>query len=124
MIEDLNQERFRNVIYKEDNFNDNIKILEKEEKKDEKNPSLFSDSTDINKKANDETILEIIKIIESKNNYNGFITELNNGFFVYAKNDNSIVIIDNKYKPVVEIKDYGDKITKYKVPLSLGNKCN
>ena len=110
MIEDLNQEKFKNVIYKEDNFNDNIKILEKEEKKDEKNPSLFSDSTDINKKANDETILEIIKIIESKNNYNGFITELNNGFFVYAKNDNSIVIIDNKYNPVVEIKDYGDKI--------------
>ena len=110
MIEDLNQERFRNVIYKEDNFNEKIKILEKEEKKDEKNPSLFSDSTDINKKANDETILEIIKIIESKNNYNGFITELNNGFFVYAKNDNSIVIIDNKYNPVVEIKDYGDKI--------------
>ena len=112
MIIDLNQEKFKNEIYKENNLNDNIKKSEKEENNILKNSnsSSFSESNDINKKANEETILEIIRIIENKHNYNGLITELNNGFFMYTKNDNTIVLIDNKYSPVTQIKDYGDKI--------------
>ena len=115
MITDLNQEKFKNINNIENNIsnpNDNIKQFEKEKNNNKinLNSSSINEFIDINKKANDETILEIIKIIEKKNNYNGLIAELHNGFFIYLKNDNSIAIIDNKYNQVVEIKDYDDEI--------------
>ena len=114
MIMDINQERYRTIPYKEfDIFNNNFK--EKSEKKKSKENlnsvnSSFSELPDIYKKASDINILEIIKIVENKNTYNGFTKELNNGYFTYIKNDNTVVLIDNKYSPVLEVKDYRDKI--------------
>ena len=114
MMMDINQERYRIIPYKEiDIYNNNIKEkLENKKSKENINSvkSSFSELPDIYKKASDINILEIIKIVENKNTYNGFTKELFNGYFVYIKNDNTVVLIDNKYSPVLEVKDYRDKI--------------
>ena len=102
--------------YKEENNN-----LRNEDRKDknedkennkenEKKASSFLEVPNINKKANEISILEIIKIIQNKNSYNGFIKELSNGYFAYVKSDNYLVIIDSEFNPILEINEYGERI--------------
>ena len=98
--------------------NNNLKKEERKEqnegsennKEDENKVSSFLEVPKINKKASEMAILEIIKIIENKCSYNGFIKELSNGYFAYIKSDNYLVIIDSDFNPIMDINEYGERI--------------
>jgi len=61
--------------------------------------------------ADEDIIIEKIKIIDKEGYYNANIKELDNGFFVYWRNDNTIVICDTNYEIIMEIKESIDLIT-------------
>ena len=114
MMFDINQERYKfpmDIDLINDNFenknNDNHKNeISIDNNSNKSNSNSFLKLPDIYEKASEINILEIIKIIENKSSFNGFIKELNNGYFIYVKSDNSLQLLDNNYNPVKEIKDY------------------
>ena len=67
-------------------------------------------NTDINKKARKENILEVIKLVEKNNKYNGFLKQLNNGHYVICKSDNSINLYDIYFNHLMEINGFSDSI--------------
>ena len=101
LIRDINQERYINLYGIDKPGNDDAKILMA--KNEKQIPGLYN-------KASEIEILKIIKIIENNNSYNGFIKEINNEYFIYVNNDNIVVLLDEQFNPVMEIKDYYYKI--------------
>ena len=96
MIRDINQERYKSYfINKQENdeltkeYNKNTKVI-----------------PGINDKASETEILEIIKIIDNKNSDNGFIKEISDGYFIYVRIDNIVVLLDKLFNPVMEINEY------------------
>ena len=111
MVYDINQEKYRNPMYKEiDKYVKDIKKLEFSNNSSSTSSNSLKESPYIYKRARDISVLEIVKIIENKSSFNSFIKELINGFFVYMKNDNTLQLLNEKYNPIIEIKDYRDKI--------------
>ena len=114
MILNINSKMKKNE-YEEKNDLKNEERKEQNEgnendKENENKPLSFLESFNINKKASEMEILEIIKIIENKCSYNAFIKELSNGYFAYIKSDNYLVVIDSEFNPIMEINEYGEKI--------------
>jgi hypothetical protein len=68
-------------------------------------------SNDRNKIADEDIIIELIKIIDKKGYYNGNIKELENGFLVFWRDDSTIVICDSNCDIIMEIKESIDLIT-------------
>jgi hypothetical protein len=68
-------------------------------------------SNDRNKIADEDAIIELIKIIDKKGYYNGNIKELENGFLVFWRDDCTIVLCDSNYDIIMEIKESIDLIT-------------
>ena len=100
LLRDINQDKYKYLYYNVDKpRNEDIEIV----KNIKEIPGLYN-------RASDDEILEIIKIIENKNGDNGFIKEVNNDYYIYAKTDNTVVLLDQKFNPVMEIMDYSDKI--------------
>ena len=118
MMMDINQDKYDLSKNKDNNIFNKSFIDKKEinginDKEKSFTNSSFSEAFDIHRKASDIKIIEIIKVIENKSSFNGFIYELNNGYIVYVKSDNSLQLIDNKYNPIREIKDYRDKLLSF-----------
>ena len=115
MILNINSTRKKKDNVEQNNNLKNEERIEQNEanengKKDEFKALSFLEVPNINKKASEMTILEIIKIIENKCSYNGFIKELSNGYFAYNKSDNYLVIIDSDFNPIMEINEYSERI--------------
>ena len=92
----------------------------KEKSKIINNSSLLNESTrdqtimpflDLNKTADRYKVLQFIKIVEHENYYNGFIKEINNGYYLTCKSDNTIILNDIYFNQVMEIK--GNKETVF-----------
>ena len=115
MILYINSKRKKKDNVEQNNNLKNEERIEQNEanendKEDEFKALSFLEVPNINKKASEMTILEIIKIIENKCRYNGFIKELSNGYFAYNKSDNYLVIIDSDFNPIMEINEYSERI--------------
>ena len=74
------------------------------------NSIITNESREKYKKAKKENILELIKIIEKGNKYNGFIKELNNGFYIICKSDNCLNLYDNNFNNIKEISGFKESI--------------
>ena len=96
----------------EQNFNDETRENSKINQSIN-NVNIFNDSTreksisvvsNLNKVADEDAIIEFIKIVENENNYNGFIKEIYNGYYLTYKSDNSITIYDINFNQVMNMK--------------------
>ena len=58
--------------------------------------------------ANEDLILEFIKIIERNQNSEEIINETQNGNYVCGYSNNSLIILDNKFCKIIQIKDLND----------------
>lgn len=109
MIFQINNLCYENIkeIYnnrnKKENEGNNNNILKGENSKKE----ILIDDTEnfffFKKTANEDKIIEFIKIIESSNNYIGLIKELNNGNYISYKNNKTIILYDTYFN---RIKDH------------------
>ena len=130
MIRDINKECHKNVINQnvpiDDpkimiNNNNNIESNFVDETKEKtniiNNSNIFNESTreqtfipflDLNKTADKYKVLQFIKIVDYENYYNGFIKEINNGYYLTCKSDNTLILNDIYFNQVMEIKGNKD----------------
>ncbi len=133
MMSDINKKRYNNIEYQENHQNinnqknliDEKSNIEETKEKSDYNSILknisnnngivlnFNDSTreqtffttfDLNRVADKLKIIEFIKIVEYNNNYNGFIKEINNGYYLTCSSDNELKIYDIFFNLVMHIK--------------------
>lgn len=75
------------------------------------NKNILVVSDEIDRTADEDIIIEPIKIIDKDAYYNGNIKELENGYFIFWRNDNTIVLCDNNFDIIMEIKETIELIT-------------
>ena len=107
----------KSTVYnsKKDN-NDNYKINYNPKKEIEalNKKTLIKDSfmvfNDLNSVADEVKILEVIKIVEKENKYNGFLKELERGYYIICKSDNSLNLYDIYFNHILNIKAFNQPI--------------
>ena len=107
MIFQIKNECYENLEEKYNNRNINaiedndINILKGENIKKE---SLIDNNIEknkfLNKKADEDKIIELIETIERGNNFIGLIKELNNGNYISYKNNHTIILYDTYFKRI------------------------
>ena len=133
LIKEINSDSYQNIKYINDNIqnqskiNQKEKIYQNEDNKNNVNMNKESQSKKIiikqnkdsssqaysklGKKADKETILGFIDIVGEGCYFNGFITELDNGYYALYKKNNTLNIYDINFKEVLEIKGFNDIIS-------------
>ena len=127
MISDINDETFKDIEYQD--FNTRNKKTNKQNKKEvdeipkieiiennfDDNQNSLNNTNKINKISGIDEKDEEKKILSLKVNkkkmksFNGYIKDLNNGYYITKKDSNIIVINDINFNPLMEIK-YNDFI--------------
>ena len=131
MLFNLNSELYKNLEYQEFDIkyklestnnkrqNQENRLSNTEEKRKEKDLILSNEekSTSIQtyffepellKTADEDLILEFKKIIERNQNSAEIIYETQNGNYICVFNNNSLIILDNKFCKIIQIKDLND----------------
>ena len=133
LIKEINNDSYQNIKYINDNIQNQSKINQKEkiyQNEDNKNnvnmnkesqskKIIINQNKDLSsqaysklgKKADKETILEFIDIVGEGCYFNGFITELDNGYYALYKKNNTLNIYDINFKDILEIKGFNDIIS-------------
>ena len=126
MIDKINSKYYKDIKYKEfiDDISKNISANKKNIKpikenninnNSKSNNNEFSNINhsreqtyiiipEMGKIANEEKVLELIKILDKDNKYNGFMLELENGYYITCKNDNNLNIYQSYFNFVMNIK--------------------
>ena len=151
LIDKINSQDYEDVKYKEyiENISKNKKtdkniyVKEKENKvnnniKSNDNNEILNNiimnnsnrkqtciiAPEIRKVAEEDNVLEIIKILDKDNKYNGFFLELKNGYYLTCKNDNSINIYQSYFNLVWNIKQFNEPIFNIYERINNNNKNN
>ena len=126
LINDINNGKFENIIYKEYNLykkdiidNNELKYKNKEENKQEESSIIFNESTRMqttfiplkNNATLKEEIIEPQKIIGRHKDSANFIIEISIGY-VSAGNENALTLYDYNYIEKMKINDFNDSIYK------------
>ena len=90
------------------NINNNFNSIFHNDQSNIKN-SFFT-FFELNKTAEKDKILELIKIFKKEGKYNGFIKQLNNGYYIINKSDNTLYICDIYFNYTMDIKGFKDNI--------------
>ena len=131
MVYNINSEFYKNLEYQEFDIKNKLestnnkrqnkekKLSNTEDKRKEKDliPSNEEKSTnfqtyffepELPRTADEDLILEFIKIIERNQNSAENIYETQNGNYVCGYSNNSLTILDNKFCKIIQIKDLND----------------
>ena len=96
--------------------NDNYKINSNPQNEIETliKKTLIKDSfivlNDLNSVTDEVKILDVIKIVEQENKYNGFVQELERGYYIICKSDNSLNLYDIYFNQILNIKGFNQPI--------------
>ena len=104
--------------------NDNNEISNKIFMNDSKREQTCIMIPEMRKIADEENVLEIIKILDKDNKYNGFILELDDGYYLTCKNDNSLNIYQPYFNFVMNIKKFNEPIFNVYERISNNKKKN
>ena len=122
LIFEINNECY-GVIPQKNDLNPNNQGQNEINENPNKNPrNILVVSNEKNKIADEDIIIELLKIIDKDGYYNGNIKELDNGHFVFWRNDNTIVICDSNFDIIMEIKESIDLITNITERVNYDNK--
>jgi len=119
MLYKINSEWYKDLKYQEFDLKNKLEYNKRKNEEKDIIPSNEEKSTNIQfyfldpeliKTADEDLILEFIKIIERSQNNNSieYIYETQNGYYVCGLNNNSIIILDNKFCKIIQIKDLDD----------------
>ena len=114
LITEINKAGYKDIKYNQNNLYiyNNIpnQGVSKKLINEIKDITLYNNISGINKVADKEKIIDIIKIIENNNKYNGFIKELNNGNYITLKSDYSINLYDIYFNKIMNIPNFKEPI--------------
>ena len=111
LIYEINNECYGIHPQKNDiNLNNQV-LIGINENSNKNSQNILIESNERNKIADEDIIIELIKILDKDGYYNGNIKEFDNGYYTYWRDDNTIVICDSNCDIIMEIKESIDLIT-------------
>ena len=113
-----------NKVNNNSKSNDNYEISNKIFMNDSTREQTCIMIPEMRKIADEENVLEIIKILDKDNKYNGFILELDDGYYLTCKNDNSLNIYQPYFNFVMNIKKFNEPIFNVYERISNNKKNN
>jgi hypothetical protein len=122
LIYEINNECYGVHLQKNDLHLNNQRQNGIKQNSDKNIKTILVVSNERNKIADEDLIIELVKIIDKDGYYNGNIKELDNGFFVFWRDDSTIVICDSNFDIIMEIKESIDLITNITERVNYDNK--
>ena len=130
LILDINSESYKNIEYSDDeikkqstnkkeegvsknieNHNMNKEFEDKMVINNQNNKGIYQTLSKLDKHANKENILEFIDIVEKDIYFNGFIIELEYGYYAICKKKCTLNIYNIYFNQIIEIKNFNDMIS-------------